>query len=855
MRESSAAVDMTLPIEYDEAIGDAYEELLAAEATREAEPGGRTPRRARATAPVPVPASGKVGEQEVSRRRGESGAPVVRPSMGRTTSNLVSERHQLPRMARVTLRPSLELSSGGLVERVVISAGHRTPSPFGSRMGDHTVAWQAVVDAVRAVLHGLDLQAAVAALRDRQQKAAAWTTEPRSTGKTRLALLADAPRRRMLLENSAFEVEFHLRAAETALGTKLTAAAVDSLERAVAHHLAFVNYLPFSTVPVPSARGSKGSGEGTYRKILLDVEAPDSGIDRNAEVDDFAADENPDEVLGEDLKTAGNLVEDMGDALDDGEEESIEADSPPPGTGTSPTALRDALWKLFSFEAALRAARTASALQPQTKAQLESKHQRLKALLTEALGQLDLRPQGQPFDGGASHRVEEAKRIYGDAEKLRVEFKEDQEKDSLTLLASKVRDLARLMQDPSEGIPPGEVRKWHEVLGSFRIPAQAAAETIINAATDALPNAAMVLAYLLHDHQLTVATAYPKSVDKAGFLTPVKPAAARAEEPLPAASSAAVERLRVEITARAKQLPAAAKDLDALITATGKAHAALLAVTGMPEFKLAAKGWAADRADEALVVAYNATRTAQDPAIVVNGRAPAPRGVAGMGSHTTAWLVEVAAADAIAAAPGNVVEAFRDAVAADLRSDVMRLDCLLPIDQLRGGQVRLLFDTAVKVLEAGTEKEAAAQYLRFRNVLPYATVDAGDRGGHGESLTAECADLFDVGSLRQAADLYRASLATVAELTAVADDLTTLGRSLASKPAAAWGKHAVVRDAVVACSARLAAQAAVLMEGPPANVVETVLGVRWREHRTTFARATKSRMVVNAKETAPKTRS
>ncbi|MEY9873172.1 hypothetical protein ABH931_002654 [Streptacidiphilus sp. MAP12-33] len=850
--QSTAAVPNT-PLEFDTAIAAAYQALLSASNA------GDATRGTKAAQPAPAPVRSPADEPAAKRPKGEGGAAVTPPKLTREPSNLVPRRHVLPRMARVTLRPLLELDPQGRIQRLVISPGHRTPSPFGSRMGDHTVAWQAVVDALRAALFGADLDTAVQVLTNHQAQASAWMSQSGSTGKKRLALLPDAARRTELLEDSAFEVAEQLKAATTALTWGSPPAAAAALERAIAFHLTYVNYLPFSTVPVYSAGGSKGSGEGSYRRLLLETEAPGAGIDRGAEVDDFAADEEPDETLEEASAATQPL-----DVAPEGAE--AESEAPPQETEPAPTApvdrpalLRNALWKLFSFEAALRASRVSAALQPPQPAGenvVSGEHKDLERLVVAVLDQLDLSPkvrkvlatQGRTFVPGTAYDPALVTKLQAEGERMRTSLFGDPEKTHLSQLASSARDAAAAMKSAeiSGGLAPGKAEQYRKALAVYRTPAQVATAKIVNAAEHALPNAALVLAYLLHDHQMTVVAAYPQSVSVSGFLTPLKPLDSGTTDPATAPAAAALEQLHAEITARATRLRADGQALEKLLTATKQAYAELFAASPVPRPVL--NGWAAHRATEALVVAYNATPGAGEPVLEVNGRAPAPRGVAGMGSHTTAWLVEVAATDAMAAVPNGALQGFRDAVVKDLRSDVMRLDCVLPVDQLRGGQIRLVFDTAARVLDATSIREAAAQYLRFRNLLPYATVDAGDRGGHGEDLTRPSNVLFDLASLRHAAELHDATLTGDDDRNAVARDLATLATSLSNKPSASWGKHQEIREAVAACSLRLAAQSTLLMAGRPEKTVETILGVRWREHEDTFRRAQVSRMVANARK-------
>ena len=843
------------PINYDTEAAAAYQAL---EAARKPNPGKP------ATTPV-VRGTATVTEERQAKQLKREDSTVVRPvlpaRLTRVPSNLVAQERALPKMARVTLRPSLELTDAGTIERVVISPGHRTPSPFGSRMGDHTVAWQAVVDAVRASLYGLTLQQAVDALAAAHTDVSDWMTEADSAGKERLALLSDAVRRAERLEDSAYWVRTHLDTARTAIvriASALTPEiraqelrkAVGGIELAVAYHLTYVNYLPYSTVPVYSSGGSKGSGEGTYRRLVLNVEAPGSDIDKEADVDDFIDDEAPAE------ESDVEPEEGTAPGPDEASEDEPEDPAPAPVVVQDPALrLRTALWKLFSFEAAFRATRTGMALQPNSADTVTNQHDQLKALVADMVKQIDYRAAPkQPSSVDRAFVTDPTKtleRQQREAQTLRTGFKDSgPDFDHLYRLAGVVADVAETLKSTliKPALAKGTATALRNKLGTLRPLAMESAETVSEAARAALPNGATVLAYLLHDHQLTMVTAYPRAVRDSGFLAPRSPASTTTAidggTPRPGPCAAALEQLTAELAARADTtMPYTAKRLKELLVAVESVYRGLTQIT-VPGTG-AGNDWARHRAPEALVVTYTPSLT--DPVLTVNGRAPAPRGVAGMGSHTTAWVVEVAATDTLAAVGTDVLANFRASVTADLRSGVMRLDCLLPLDQLRGGQLRLLFNTATKVLEATQVNKAAALYLRFRNLLPYATVDAGDRGGHGEDLTQSSIVCFDTGSLRQAAELHANTLSVEADRAEVAKGLDTLSRSLVSRPDAGWGTHDVICDAVVACSRRLNAQSRALMTGPPTNVVPTILGTRWAEHERTYRAAATSRMAAQAK--------
>lgn len=73
-------------------------------------------------------------------------------------------------------------------------------------MGDHTVAWQALVDSVHALVHGLTLEEAIAEVEKRQKEVQAWM-EPSASrdviGRRVFRLLDDPSARKPLLEDTA----------------------------------------------------------------------------------------------------------------------------------------------------------------------------------------------------------------------------------------------------------------------------------------------------------------------------------------------------------------------------------------------------------------------------------------------------------------------------------------------------------------------------------------------------------------------------------------------------------------------------------------------------------------------------
>ena len=134
-----------------------------------------------------------------------------------------------------------------------------------------------------------------------------------------------------------------------------------------------------------------------------------------------------------------------------------------------------------------------------------------------------------------------------------------------------------------------------------------------------------------------------------------------------------------------------------------------------------------------------------------------------MGSHTTAWVVEVEALKCLVAREDDPASALWNAVRADLKSKVTGLDIYLPADQLAAGQLIALFDAAQAVETAEHLADKARCFLQFRNLLPFATVDAGNRAGKGERRNAQLWETFDIDSLKEAAELQQSAYQTQLE--------------------------------------------------------------------------------------------
>ncbi|TDC62586.1 hypothetical protein E1200_25210 [Actinomadura sp. GC306] len=817
------------------------------------------------------------GRGKTARADVVSSAPA-RPALTRMPSLLIAREHKLPAMAVVKLRPTVELD-GDRITDVVISAGHRTPSPFGARMGDHTVAWVVIVDSLRALLYNLTLEEAVAALRKHHKETSAWMADKESTTKKLLLLLrhpqpersAEERMDRVLrLEDAAHRTELHLTEAESLLAKNATTSnerVREELELAIGQHLAFVNYLPFATVRSARGRGSTGSTEGHYRKIVMRVEAPDvpASVDEVAEVaeTDTGAEDEVAELLDSDTTEAP--------ATDQAEKDEEPETVAPVLTRKH---VREALWRLFAFDAALRAAEAGLALRPPgVGEQVTTLHAEIIGRAKQAQEQLMLYAPGgrkksaTPPDHGLLESLRAKATDDGEALRKRADARGLSSDDPLALVAGFTVDIANVILNKGSRKAADRDRLIAKLNAQFAAAELARAGVVAQERTG-VGDAALVLAHLVHDHQSSVAAAYPAAVRESNFLSPEPPSetpltlpslessaepkrgtesmkvdAEPAQEAETDPVGAAVERLRIEIRRSPNiELTTGAKEdpLDKLVTAFTRAYKSLgeVPVAGEPN------GWAANRKARHLVVAHDPKLLKEGkPTLTVQGRAAAPRGVAGMGSHTTAWIVEVAAADALASVPDAVLENFARAVRDDLGSGVMALDVYLPVAQLVGGQLEQLFDAAARVLRATSVATAATAYLQFRNLLPFATVDAGSRGGHGEGLDVPMEKLFDHGSLQEAAELQADALTgpdtrkeAVQALEGAADNLVKLSK-------ATWMSDTCVESAVPVCATRLRRFAADLTAGAPEDVSRVILATRWLAHKETYELARTSRMM------------
>jgi hypothetical protein len=200
----------------------------------------------------------------------------------------------------------------------------------------------------------------------------------------------------------------------------------------------------------------------------------------------------------------------------------------------------------------------------------------------------------------------------------------------------------------------------------------------------------------------------------------------------------------------------------------------------------------------------------------------------------------------------NPLGALQDAVLRELDSDVMKLDALLPGDQLEGGQLQSIFDAASDVLKANDVQKAATSYLIFRNMLPYATVDPGSRAGDAERIRAALKVVLDEKSLTQAAELvvteFRDKDQREDSYKARDNAATELTATLKTTPPR-WDPG--LNKYVEASVSRLRAQARVI-ENPSSNkrikvegaiplgqVKNKIITVRTTEHERLYDMATK----------------
>ncbi|RJL33135.1 hypothetical protein [Bailinhaonella thermotolerans] len=693
----------------------------------------------------------------------------------------------LPKGATVHLRPALRITDKQVIERVVISPRPRTPSPYGNRMGDHTVAWQVHLDAIRAELHGLTLGEAVDWMRIRHDEAVVWMGQADSTQMKLFTWLDDHEQRAPLLEDSAQRAIEAVSAARTHLDAGMNDLAVTALCTAIAQHLAYLNYLPYATVRSPSARGSVGSGEGRQRRLVVEYER----ACLKAELEARARAEAARERAKQAQRTGGAVP--------------METERKPEFPARP--ELKDPLWRLFSFDAALRETGLVHLLDPGAAKRVRDDYDTLSGH-SESLLRL-LR--------GTGSTATDSDTIASQADAIAERYKAVSTSEDLFGAAIAIRnaaaDVMKMSQDPP-GVRKKEATRQQGIIGGYLGRALLAVQAAEALAANAGPRVAAIMAFLMHEHQSLACVAYPRSVVAAGLLGPSPRQAAR-------------DRLVAEVTALHPKADLTAKPFTDMLALFDTEYGGL---AGLPDTNRSNE-WVADADNDPLVVTWTQGRP-----LDVNGRAPAPGGVAGMGSHTTSWIIQCKAVSRMLVTAPNEGAAFAtldEAVAKELASDVMRLDTLLPLAQLQAGQLHALFDAAVETLTAETVSEAATGYLCFRNLLPYATVDAGNRAGQGERGDGTLTETFDTKSLEDAATLQARELTQEREtyvkaLPLIAASLEeTLREDEGEHP---WNKSDVVRKAVAACAKRLRAFARTLRTAVPKDVAQRIQEVRSKEH-------------------------
>ncbi|WP_283133403.1 hypothetical protein [Rhizohabitans arisaemae] len=719
---------------------------------------------------------------------------------------LTIEKRDLPAMQRVQLVPHVAVKDDKITS--IRFGSTRTPSPFGGRMGDHTGSWASVVNSVHASLYGKSPKEAVQELRAKQQKAQAWMKEENknSPGRKLWDTLEpdDQDRRQDALGHYAAQVDDLLNRAEAALakppGKEATWEATDLLSEAIGYHLSYRNFLPYATVPAESEGGSKGSGEGTARTYVMAVE-------KNAKA-----------------------------TLTPAEQEQT----------------KKALWQLFSTEAAVREADIGRAVAPK---RIEKTVKDIDTATTQATELQKLMPKFVIPSAGPAKKRRKLTPSVGDYATFTT---------TLTSIADKVKDLdkseypairemgqliaqtAGRLQTLALGVTPKDSDGLEEAGETLTELSGKLTDlkTFLNGDRDkALDNSALILAHLLHEHQTTVAGAYPGAVVKSGFL---------GDDPAKAATRKLTEYLkgRPDIEAEGPEIEKLARRIEDLYPALGDKPA-----------PAKDSAWTADAGTGGLVTAF------RDGKLVVQGRPPAPRGIDGMGSHTTAWVAEVGAVEKLVdgTARKDVPKKLGEEVDGDLTGDLMgKLAVLLPAQQLEGGQLSAVFDAAVDVKSAGSPEDSVNAYLRFRNLLPYATVDAGDRGGHAERRGAKASVLFDKESLDKATEQKALDLEgkstdeTIKTMRATAKELTdTLDRSddvvmtdLDDETATSetsgrpWKHYKEIAEAVKATAAALTAKADEFSRDrtarKPINTAvlrATIMSVRRKEHDRVYALA------------------
>ncbi|GAB2824149.1 hypothetical protein GCM10022221_22740 [Actinocorallia aurea] len=651
---------------------------------------------------------------------------------------------------RITLVPYVKLANG-LIKAVKFGR-ERTPSPFKSAMGDHTSSWASVVDGMHAMVFGKSVGDAVNVLEARQNAAKAWMSDPASDGQRLFEALPDEEQdyRRPLLEHYATRVNELLTQARAELasgsvvdGLSAETRAADLLADAMSHSLAYGNFLPNATVRAADDTGSSGSGEGSARANVVAYERQ-----RETEI---------------------SRAEQRGERRDPSLRVAL-------GLKNPSAALNGELWKLFSMEAAIRAADLERVVAPQAAKEkaarmreLEKVAQDLAAAIphflvpaksaqspgapaakrtaalpklpsgtdTLTLRLLRLPTAAGPRPAAGTVRLDQLHLVSGrvqqvaDAAKLyTADYVANERGDhrAIVALEQAIAEAARQLSSLMGKVKPSESDNLEKAKAAL---ASASANVLAKAAyleedpsaTRELP--ALMLGHLLHEFQNNVAGSYPETAAKAAFL---------GDDAAKAATQALTEGLR---QAGFRKLDDA--EVRNLADGIEAVH------TRLGPVKLAADArWIMDADTDGLLVAF------RDGELAIQGRPAAPVGITGMGAHTTSWVTEVMAVEQL------LKEHKRSGIKAELDKEVKKdlkgplirdLAALLPSAQLQGGQLNAVFAAAQRALEADTAEESIQAYLSFRNLLPFATVAAGSPDGKGEGRNASKNANYDAGAI------------------------------------------------------------------------------------------------------------
>ncbi|MBG0831376.1 hypothetical protein HS041_26885 [Planomonospora sp. ID67723] len=695
----------------------------------------------------------------------------------------------------VHLRPAV-LLAGNSVRRVQISPSPRTPSPYGSRMGDHTVAWAVHLDVIKAELYGMPIEDAVVWLQKTHNEATRWMADATSTQMKMLEWLSDYEARVLRLEDSDFRTRTHIDEALKGMVAGRADEMTAALGPALAHHLAYVNYTPYATVRNLKDR-STGSAEAHYRKIIMQCER--YYVTQAAKREEMETEQAPTQPVqpGKATLTRTGTV--------------ILQPEPPAPAPPDPATVKAALWRMFSFDAALRETGLNYALSQDAALQPRKDSRTLGMLAVQLMKHLNQRKSFVLDQAGIE---QQAKAI---SERLRGAGSQQH----LFKAAQTIKNVAANMVFAEADT----IEYYKNQINKYLALSKAETQSETTKANDSAERFVKITSHLLHEHQRLCSIAYPMSVAGSGFLAP-SPAEAAMEQ-LTAQIAVLYPKLKPKLSMEAgvKLLAALKAELDKMPK---------LPAVDQP------KGWVTDDTCDPLVVTFTAGKGAD-----VNGRPPAPAGVAGMGCHTTAWVIQSTAVKKLLrgkATDEDGLDGLEAAVESDLASDLVKLDRYLPLAQLEGGQLKAMFQAAFDTLTDATTGESAASYLTFRNLLPFATVDAGDRGGHGESLEAGMEQTFDAKALGTTLELLteerrRARRQIAARLRTVADELE---EELTCEGTDRWRADYRITAAVEDSVDRLREEADLLTAQPAGDVTPLIKKVREAEHRRLYLEAHKA---------------